>query len=625
MGAISLQPDRPATFRLAFAPDFAAARSAAAAVRGFLAEQGVLDNDLFACELCVAEACNNAIEYAQGEYRESSPFVDAICTPAAIELRVTDHTAGFELPARSEVPKPPSERGRGVFIIRSMMDDVNYLRGTNENVLVMRKTRVPHLAAAGSAASTRPNIDDVKKELADCRRTVSGMARELCFRSETLSAIFRCCAELGRSGDRDGFEDRLFGDLLHLTAADWYVLRFTNADGQLVVAATSEPDLKGPPVPLLKAGEPPAGIEAAVAANRTSARFEARHTAAGTAEPLRAAGPEAHGLVYPLIFADQLVGTVAVGRRKGGWFGELQDEVVRTFAEFLAIQTVNFRHRAEEVRNRVFARELEIARDIQRSLLPLTLPQLSGFGLAGGWQAAREVGGDFYDAISLSDHSLLLVVADVMGKGVPAALFATIIRGLLRGLSTRGEGPAQLLSRLNRLLYAELSSVSMFITAQIAFVDLRRRRVTAASAGHCPLLYIPSSGDEVVALPARGIPLGVLPDTVYRHQTAEFGHPGTLLLHTDGLTDVRNPAGEMYGQQRLIDWLSANCFGRTPASELRDRLSAEMNRFRGSAPMGDDQAFLMLTEEGLPENRSAPSWWNPARFARRPLPIPVNA
>lgn len=623
MAAPSLQPDRPASFRLAFAADFAAARSAAAAVRGFLAEQGVPDNELFACELCVAEACNNAVEYAQGRARERSPLVDAICTPGAIELRVTDHTPGFDLPPRAEAPAPPGERGRGIFIIRSMMDEVNYLRGAGENVLVMRKARAAASGARPLAAPAPPSLEEVRKELAECRRTVSGMARELCFRSETLSAVFRCCAELGRSGDREGFEERMLGDLLHLTAADWYVLRLTSPDGRLTVAAASEPELKGAPLPLPHAGETAAGIEAAVAASRSSARFEARQQPAS--DPLRVAGPDAHGLVYPLVFADNLVGTVAVGRRKGGWFGELQDEVVRTFAEFLAIQTVNFRQRAEEVRNRVFARELEIARDIQRSLLPLSLPQLAGFGLAGGWQTAREVGGDFYDAIPLSDHSLLLVVADVMGKGVPAALFATIIRGLLRGLSTRSEGPAQLLSRLNRLLYPELSGVSMFITAQVVYVDLRRRRVTAASAGHCPLLYTPEGRDEVVALPTRGIPLGVLPDTVYRHQTAVFGRPGILLLHTDGLTDARNPQGEMYGQQRLIDWLSANGNGRVPAAELRDRLSTELNRFRGTAPMGDDQAFLMLAEEGEPETRSSPAWWNPARFARRPLPFPVNA
>ncbi|MGH7997771.1 MAG: PP2C family protein-serine/threonine phosphatase, partial [Opitutaceae bacterium] len=336
--------------------------------------------------------------------------------------------------------------------------------------------------------------------------------------------------------------------------------------------------------------------EARAAATRRLVRFDAR-ACGGTAEPLLAAGREAHGLIHPLCFAGRLVGTVAVGRRTGGRFGELQDEVVRTFAEFLAIQTLNLRRRDDEVRSRVLARELEIAREIQRSLLPPVLPRLRGFGLAGGWQAAREVGGDFYDAIATGDEELLLVVADVMGKGVPAALFATIIRGLVRGLAAHGESPARLLERLNRLLYAELSGVNMFITAQVVSIDLAGRKIVAAGAGHCPVLYVPEGSREVVPLPTRGVPLGILPDAVYRDQSAKLGRPGTLLAHTDGLTDARSPAGARYGEVRLAEWLRSQSFARLPAADLRDRLIGELDAFRAGTPMADDQAFLMLTEE----------------------------
>ena len=219
-------------------------------------------------------------------------------------------------------------------------------------------------------------------------------------------------------------------------------------------------------------------------------------------------GTEATGLVCPLCFGGVLVGTIAIGRRAGDFpLASVQDEVVRVFAELLAIQTVNLRHHKDEVRHRVVARELEIAQEIQHLLLPRTLPQLAGFGLAGGWQSAREVGGDFYDAIALDGNSLLLLIADVMGKGVPAALFATTMRGLLRGLAARSDDPAQLLSGLNRLLYPELSAVNMFITAQVAHVDLTTRRVTAASAGHCPLLFVPPGPPD-----RRGAPHPRSPD-----------------------------------------------------------------------------------------------------------------
>src|SRR5258707_2236499 len=125
------------------------------------------------------------------------------------------------------------------------------------------------------------------------------------------------------------------------------------------------------------------------------------------------------------------------------------------------------------------------------------------------------------------------MIGVLMGRGVPAALFSTTMRGLLRGLAARSPDPAQLLSGLNRLLHAELSAVDMFITAQIVRVDLQTRRVTAASAGHCAPLCVPFGCNAVTALPTRGLPLGVLPDTVYRQEYATLGKPGTLLLHTD--------------------------------------------------------------------------------------------
>src|SRR5207244_13408913 len=106
-----------------------------------------------------------------------------------------------------------------------------------------------------------------------------------------------------------------------------------------------------------------------------------------------------------------------------------------------------------------------------------TRPPLTGFGLAGYCESARQVGGDFYDVVKLSDHSLLMVIADVMGKGIPAAMFAATLRSLLRALPELTHQPSELLSRVNRLLFDELSEVDMFITAQLVYVDASQRRL----------------------------------------------------------------------------------------------------------------------------------------------------
>jgi len=245
--------------------------------------------------------------------------------------------------------------------------------------------------------------------------------------------------------------------------------------------------------------------------------------------------------------------------------------------------------------------------------------------VAGGWQSAREVGGDFYDAIALDDKSLLLMIADVMGKGVPAALFATTMRGLLLGLAARTSDPSQLLSSLNRLLYKELSSVSMFITAQIVHVELKTRKLTAASAGHCPLHFVQPGRRSISTMQIKGLPLGVLPDTDYPQMTAHMGTPAAVLMYTDGLTDRRNPAGKTYGQTRLKTWLRLNAVPGRGADELRDRLATELNRFRGDAAMSDDQAFLILVEEGTGTALTAPSRRPRIRLRRGSFLFPSSA
>jgi serine phosphatase RsbU (regulator of sigma subunit)/anti-sigma regulatory factor (Ser/Thr protein kinase) len=624
-----LEPARPATLRLAFAPDPASARAVSVAVRNFLGEQGVSEKELFTYELCVAEASNNAIEYARGPNKNLKPIVEALFTPSQIELRVTDHTPGFALPERIPPPSPLSERGRGLFLIQSAMDEVRYLRGTGENILVMRKKRrsAPSPASAPEAPASPLTLETCQRELTESRAQMAKMSEGLLLRSETLSSIFRCCAELGRiDTSSESFEGRLLVDLLHLTSADWYVLRMLSPDGRkLLMAAASEPDLATETISLMGADYTPNGIEASVALSKVAARFDIRENSEQS-EPLRAVGPEGAGLVCPLCFGGTLVGTIAVGRRVGDFpLGRLQDEVIRTFAEFLAIQTLNMRSQRKDVRNRVVARELEIAKDIQHLLLPRSLPQLAGFSLAGGLQSAREVGGDFYDAIALGDDKLLLMIADVMGKGVPAALFATTMRGLLLGLAERTSEPAQLLSGLNRLLYKELSSVAMFITAQIVHVDLKTQVLTAASAGHCTPLFIPFESHSVKSLAMQGLPLGVLPDTVYPHIAARMGSPAILLMYTDGLIDARNSEGEPYGKRRLKSWLFANSDPGTRAPEQRDRLVTELNRFRGDTVMDDDQAFLLLTEDRVAVPRAATPGAKRSRQSASPLLSPANS
>jgi len=167
---------------------------------------------------------------------------------------------------------------------------------------------------------------------------------------------------------------------------------------------------------------------------------------------------------------------------------------------------MNARLREQQLSARLVAHELEIARGIQRSLLPKNFPQLPGFTIAADCESARQVGGDFYDRLQISDSSALLVIADVMGKGVPAALFAALLRSLIRANLSRSFRPAEVLGQINRFLFDDLSAVDMFITAQIVLLDCSARHLIIGNAGHNPLLLGSADSKEVQQLRRKGCP-----------------------------------------------------------------------------------------------------------------------
>ena len=136
----------------------------------------------------------------------------------------------------------------------------------------------------------------------------------------------------------------------------------------------------------------------------------------------------------------------------------------------------------------------------------------------------------------------------------------------------------------------------MFITAQLVYVDGRNRRITAASAGHCPVLLAVDTEGNVKSLSPEGLPLGILPDTTFSNQTEILPRNSRILLYTDGLTEARNTAGEFFGQERLMKWLKRSVLAHKGAEELKDELANELMAFQSSTSLSDDQTFLIMTE-----------------------------
>ena len=567
--------------------EFSAVRAAVAQVCAWLGELGLPEADLGAWELALVEAANNAVKYTFPERRQRPVVIEISAGERVLEARVTDHNVGFDWPAEIKLPAPDAEHGRGLYLMKSLTDEIFYLRGPGENVLVLRRAR-----PAGK--SVLPDLGDLQRRLADAETALTDMTTELAANYESLVAVFRYSSELGANTDVTEFSHRLLRDLAQLAEADGAVLRLVSADGKKLETLQALPAEKSAALtPVTLVDDYLKSVETRAARTRQDIWFSPEEPL-GKDDPLRAAMPVGNGICHAFFVADQLVGTAALGRLAANKpFSAAQVNLLHTFVDFLAIQIVNARLLDERTLTRVTRRELEIAAEIQRSLLPAQLPMCLPFALAAACQSALQVGGDFYDVIPAGDGAALLVIADVMGKGVPAALFAAVLRTTIRSMCHLFSQPGELLGAVNKILFPDLSRVDMFITTQLVFLDPQRGGMIATSAGHCPLLLC-GPGMEKTAPVKAGFPLGIEPSVVYR-QTVHALPPGAAaLLYTDGLSEARNAAGEPLGENNLRRWLAESAAQTRDAEGAKNFLLARLAEFRGHAPLTDDQTLILI-------------------------------
>jgi serine phosphatase RsbU (regulator of sigma subunit)/CHASE1-domain containing sensor protein/anti-sigma regulatory factor (Ser/Thr protein kinase) len=236
--------------------------------------------------------------------------------------------------------------------------------------------------------------------------------------------------------------------------------------------------------------------------------------------------------------------------------------------------------------------ELGTARSIQHALLPKDLPKLEGWKIAYHYQPAREVGGDFYDFLRLDDGRVGLVIGDVSGKGIAAALVMANTQSVLRAVARRGNvAPGRVLAEANEVLYAYIPS-GTFVTCFYGVLDLENGRLVYANAGHDPP-YSQRGGDEQ-ELRARGMPLGLMPDMPYEEKEAVLAAGDDLLLYSDGLVEAHDTKGDMFGFPRLRRLIMAQSTGS--GEELIDVLLAELTSFTGADAEQEDDITLVTLE-----------------------------
>lgn len=237
------------------------------------------------------------------------------------------------------------------------------------------------------------------------------------------------------------------------------------------------------------------------------------------------------------------------------------------------------------------SRELEIAAEIQESLLPTKLPQMGGLSIAVVSIPASEVGGDFYDFITVSDRQLTLIIGDVAGKGIPAAMLTSVTRTMLRVEAMRGDLPHSIIHQANNVLYQDLSRADSFVTAFVATIDAAAGTLSYASAGHTPAILWRAETQTTEQLKATSPPIGIF----YRGESTRTVtlNPGdTLLFYTDGITEAESPTGELFGLNRLIQIVEANAY-ESP-ERLQRQIQAGIATFRQDSLGRDDATILVV-------------------------------
>lgn len=232
--------------------------------------------------------------------------------------------------------------------------------------------------------------------------------------------------------------------------------------------------------------------------------------------------------------------------------------------------------------------ELQRAREIQQSLLPKDIPQLPGFEVAGAWQPARMVGGDYYDVLQLGEHKIAICIADVVGKGVSAALLMANVQAIVRAFARDSESPAWVCSRVNSVLCGNIAD-GKFVTFFYGVLDARTRTLQYCNAGHCcPILV---SQDAVRTLEGGGAVLGVFPAWRYQDSYVDLKSGERLFLFTDGIAEASAADGQEFGEESIAAFATAN--RAHSAAELTDRLLTRASEFC-NGQFQDDATLLVV-------------------------------
>jgi len=260
-------------------------------------------------------------------------------------------------------------------------------------------------------------------------------------------------------------------------------------------------------------------------------------------------------LALPIQSRAHCHGTVLIiNKSTGDSFSEIDMSNLEMLMNFAAVSIDNSLLLKESLERQKFEQEMEIARQIQETILPDREAKIDGVDIGTAYFPAREVGGDFYDMIEINASDFLFVIGDVSNKGVPAAMVMSAASAIIKAQLDRDPSvnPAKLVARLNNILCSGIiKSHQMFITLFIARFNMEKRKLAYCNAGHLPPLFKKSENDEIVELKSGGTFVGQFPDLDFKQGEITFNTGDSIFAFTDGLTEAENVSGELFGTERV--------------------------------------------------------------------------
>ncbi len=301
-------------------------------------------------------------------------------------------------------------------------------------------------------------------------------------------------------------------------------------------------------------------------------------------------------MVVPLIFKEEVIGVmIAANKKDDQTFTEIDLSLFEALSDQAALSIHNARLYQAISEKEKLDKELKTATQVQKLLLPARYPEIPGFDFSAVSRPARQIGGDYYDFFPVGTGQYGMAIADVSGKGIPAALIMTMARSILRSSAPEKLSPRQVLSELNRLLHGDIQQ-DMFISMAYLVLDEQKKQLKLTRAGHEPILFYDKKEGNVRFMRPQGIVLGMDPGSLFTSTLEEILlvlNPGDIVvLYTDGVTEAQDFEGQEFGYEALAESIRSSA--NLPAQEIANYVIARILRFTGNIPQRDDLTLLII-------------------------------